>query len=306
MMSSWAVETSRSTADWASSGSAGDERRQGLGERQPHEHVPRIAGSEDQRMHLALPPGHRIGQQAQVAEVQLALRPRLAVGNPDRRGRGPTVTAAFRAEPVQRPVRHRDALPLQQDPIFTTVRPCFTHAWTSARQDSSRSHACPCPPGRTGRTASATCPTSSSVSCPGPPSRASPAATAASTYRRAVLRSTPACAATFRSPAPASHDRSTSRIFITLTSRNTIRPNLRVRRLDGIRAAKRPEPPARHAGWSHHWQPGGPIPVAENPSERSHDHGRRHGAVETTLTAVSGGSIIIVGVAFRRLACDNV
>src|SRR6185312_3181057 len=41
---------------------------------------------------------------------------------------------------------------------------------------------------------------------------------------------------------------------------------------------KAAKPPARHAGWSHYWQPGGPILVAENPSEWSHDHGRRHTA----------------------------
>src|SRR4029077_19454631 len=135
-----------------------------------------------------------------------------------------------------------------------------------------------------------TWPTSSSVSCPGPPSRASPAATAASTYRRgggwgAPPRAAPRRppppppaprAAPARTPAPASHDRSTSRISITLTSRNTIRPSLQVRRLGGIRAGKRPEPPARHARWSHYWQPGGPILVAENPSGWSHDRGRRH------------------------------
>ena len=33
--------------------------------------------------------------------------------------------------------------------------------------------------------------------------------------------------------------------------------------------------PARHAGWSHNWQPGGPMKLAENRSERSHTHGRR-------------------------------
>jgi hypothetical protein len=48
----------------------GDERGQGLGEAQPHEHVPRVARGEDQRVHLAAPPGHRVGQQAQVPEVQ--------------------------------------------------------------------------------------------------------------------------------------------------------------------------------------------------------------------------------------------
>src|SRR5262249_6720472 len=44
----------------------------------------------------------------------------------------------------------------------------------------------------------------------------------ACTYRRAVLRSTPACSATLRRPAPDSHARSTSRISVTATSRNAI------------------------------------------------------------------------------------
>jgi hypothetical protein len=35
------------------------------------------------------------------------------------------------------------------------------------------------------------------------------------------------------------------------------------------------EPPARRAGWSHHWQPGGPILMAETRSRRSHAGGRR-------------------------------
>jgi len=87
-------------------------------------------------------------------------------------------------------------------PILTTDKPALTCPAISAWQASSRSHGRPCPPGRTGRTASATCPTSSSVSCPGPPSRASPAPAAAATYRRAVLRSTPACSATLCSPEP--------------------------------------------------------------------------------------------------------
>ena len=40
----------------------------------------------------------------------------LAIRDPHRRRRGTAVPAALRAEPVQRPVRHRDALPLQQHP----------------------------------------------------------------------------------------------------------------------------------------------------------------------------------------------
>ena len=66
-------------------------------------------------------------------------------------------------------------------------------------------------------------PTSSSVTASTPASRASPAACAASTYRRAVLRSTPARSATFRSPCPSSHARSTSRTSTTLTSLNPTR-----------------------------------------------------------------------------------
>src|SRR5262249_55928784 len=88
----------------------------------------------------------------------------------------------------------------------------------------------PGPPGRAGRPPGAPWPTSSSASCPAPPSRSSPAATAASTYRRAVLRATPACSAPLRSPIPDSHARSTSRISVTATSRNAI-PNPQVDRL---------------------------------------------------------------------------
>src|SRR5262249_32204261 len=57
---------------------------------------------------------------------------------------------------------------------------------------------------------------------PPPPPRPSPASPAAATSRRAVLRSPPACAAAVRSPAPASHARSTSLISVTATSRNAI------------------------------------------------------------------------------------
>jgi hypothetical protein len=74
--------------------------------------------------------------------------------------------------------------------------------------DQQRSHACPCPDFRTGRTAATTAPSSSSLNCPSPPSRTSPAATAASTYRRAVLRSTPpARSPAVRSPCPPSQQR---------------------------------------------------------------------------------------------------
>ncbi len=94
---------------------AGDERGQGLGEAQPHEHVPRVAGGEDQRMHLPPPPRHRVGQHAQVTEVQLALHPGLTVGDPHRRRRL-AESAPLHAKPVQRPVGHHHAAALQQDP----------------------------------------------------------------------------------------------------------------------------------------------------------------------------------------------
>src|SRR6266852_6541003 len=107
-------------------------------------------------------------------------------------------------------------------PIFTTGTSPATHAVISSRRASSSAHPAPCPSGRTGRTTDTTSPISSSVSCSSPPARDRPAATAALTYRLLVLRSTPACAATARSLLPASQARSTSRISITDTSRNTI------------------------------------------------------------------------------------
>jgi len=73
-------------------------------------------------VHLPLPPGHRIGQQAQVPEVKLALRPGLAVGNPHRRS-GLAEPAPLHAEPVQRPVRHHDPAPLQQHPDLHDRKP---------------------------------------------------------------------------------------------------------------------------------------------------------------------------------------
>jgi hypothetical protein len=91
----------------------GDHRCQGLGKGQPHEHVPRIARGEDQRVHPAPLPGHRVAQQPQVTEVDLHLGAGLAVSNADRRA-GLAEPAPLHAEPVQRPVRHRDAPALQQ------------------------------------------------------------------------------------------------------------------------------------------------------------------------------------------------
>ena len=77
--------------------------------------MPRVARGEDQRVYLALPPGHRVAQQAQIAEVKLALHAGLTVGDPHR-GRGLAEPAPLHAEPVQRPVGHHHPAPLEQNP----------------------------------------------------------------------------------------------------------------------------------------------------------------------------------------------
>jgi hypothetical protein len=133
---------------------------------------------------------------------------------------------------------------------------------------------CPCPPGRAGRTACATWPTSSWLA---PPSRAGPLPIAAAIYREAVLRPTPACSACLGSPAPTSHPTQHLTDLSHGNSRNAV-PRT-PKSIEGTGYRKRSRPPARHARWSHHWQPGGPIVVAENPSGYSHDRGRR----QTTL-----------------------
>ena len=63
--------------------------------------------SEDQRVRDPPPPRVRIRDQTEPAEVQLALHPRLAVGDPQRRLPA-AEPAPLDGEPVQRPVRHRD------------------------------------------------------------------------------------------------------------------------------------------------------------------------------------------------------
>jgi len=76
--------------------------------------------------------------------------------------------------------------------------------------------------------------------------------------------------------------------------------------------AKRPEPPARHAGRSHHWQPGGPILVAEDASGWSHDRGRRHGALvaqpgsaeEPSLSGETRPSSARLGPSGHRLVAE--
>jgi len=73
------------------------------------------------------------------------------------------------------------------------------------------------------------------------------AASAAATYRRAVLRSTPARSATFLSPWPSSHARSTSRTSTTLTYLNPTLDDLRVHEHDAVsqRGDQRPTGQAR-------------------------------------------------------------
>jgi hypothetical protein len=85
----------------------GDHRGQGLLEGQPHEHVPRVHRGEDQPVGHPAPARHRLRDQAEPAEVDLALHPRRPVGHPQRRRPGGE-PAPLDREPVQRPVRHHD------------------------------------------------------------------------------------------------------------------------------------------------------------------------------------------------------
>ncbi|WP_407719860.1 hypothetical protein [Rhodococcus opacus] len=83
-------------------------------------------------MHLAAPPGVRIGQIAEVAEVDLAFAARIAVDDAD--GGVPAAeTAPLGGESVQRPIRHHTALPGQRVSILVIVSggwfpPSATHA----------------------------------------------------------------------------------------------------------------------------------------------------------------------------------
>ena len=85
----------------------------------------------------------------------------------------------------------------------------------------------------------------------------------------------PARRATPHFPFPNSQARKISRTSITSTSRNAI-PDLHIDRHRSIRRRQRDNHPARHAGWSHHRQKGGPMIVAKLGSNRSHDRGSRH------------------------------
>ena len=92
---------------------AGDDRHQRLRVRQPDEHVPGITGGEDQGVDLPPAAIRRVGEVAQVSEVDLQLHAGLAVGDPDG-GVLHAEPAPFGGEPVQRPIGHHTPLPGQQ------------------------------------------------------------------------------------------------------------------------------------------------------------------------------------------------
>jgi hypothetical protein len=92
-----------------------DHRGQGLRERQPHEHVPRIHRGEDQRMGHPTPAGRGVQQHPHPGEVDLAFHPRLAVDHGHRPGPSAAlIVGAFLAVAVQCPLRHEHALAGQQ------------------------------------------------------------------------------------------------------------------------------------------------------------------------------------------------
>jgi len=92
---------------------ARDDRGQGLGERHPDEHVPRVHRSEDQRVDLAAPPGLRVLQVPQVPEINLQFSAGLPISNPHRGGLRP-VPAHLGREAMQRPIRRPAPLAFQQ------------------------------------------------------------------------------------------------------------------------------------------------------------------------------------------------
>jgi hypothetical protein len=83
----------------------GDHRGQGLGEGQPHEHVPRVRRREDQRMDPAATPRRGIVQQPHLREVDLQLGAGLPIGDPHRRAAAAEL-APLHAVPMQPPIRH--------------------------------------------------------------------------------------------------------------------------------------------------------------------------------------------------------
>jgi len=94
---------------------AGDDRLQGLVERQPHEHVPRVDGGEDQRVHDPVAPRFGIEDLAHLPEIDLAFHAGFAVGDRHRASAAAApVGGALRAVPMQGPLRHHDAAARQQ------------------------------------------------------------------------------------------------------------------------------------------------------------------------------------------------
>jgi hypothetical protein len=88
-----------------------DDRGQGLGERQPHEHVPRIHRGEDQRMHHPTPPAGGVEQHAHPGEVDLAFHAGLAVDHGNRPSSSAALVAGVGlAVAVQSPLRDDHAL----------------------------------------------------------------------------------------------------------------------------------------------------------------------------------------------------
>ena len=146
-------------------------------------------------------------------------------------------------------VRYGTAHPerVNSSSTFTIDRPSFTHPRICSRRPASRAQDGPWPSGRTGRTASTTAPTSPSSTASRPAPRDKPAACAASTYRRALLRSTPARSATLRSPAPSDQPRNTSRTSTTETPLNATAADLHA---DTTRTSneRTKDSPGRHAG----------------------------------------------------------
>jgi hypothetical protein len=72
----------------------------------------RVHRGEDQRVQHPTPPGLRVVDQTEPAEVDLALHSRLTVGHPQRRGTA-TEPAPLHREAVQRAIGHRDPEPGQ-------------------------------------------------------------------------------------------------------------------------------------------------------------------------------------------------
>src|SRR3546814_17603331 len=81
---------------------------------EPHEAEPRQHRREHQRPAVPLPPGLRIADAAALAEVDLQLITRLAIGDSDRRRTpGPAAAQLLQSVAMELPLRHHDALPLQ-------------------------------------------------------------------------------------------------------------------------------------------------------------------------------------------------